>query len=241
MEVLKTASKRDNCSAYYVEEIDQLYLAKKGSNFLQCYFFPCTASGQLVNGQFFECEYRKTHSNHNSGKSQYNYFLFWNELKCEVKRGLKNNKIIFEDIYNKHRENIFPIIVSYESISSTLRKMKSKCENYLPTPHSVNEIIQYLPPNSKLLSITSLNGRQMIHNIQQSCLRAGQNIAIFDESFLQEISQISDMAFIDSTFQYFPSIFQQLMIIHMEVKEYTFVVAMILMTRKTYEAYDDCF
>jgi hypothetical protein len=111
-----------------------------------------------------------------------------------------------------------PIIVLFSSVSSTLRKIKADSNDVLPTPHSVDEIIQHLPPISELLPSTALNGEQAIHAIPSLCIQAGQSIALFTESSLLEISSKSKMAFIDGTFKYFPSIFHQLLIVHFEVK-----------------------
>ncbi|KAG5678333.1 hypothetical protein PVAND_008018 [Polypedilum vanderplanki] len=238
MEIIKIQSKRENCYCYYVPQSEQLYLVKNESLFLTCYIPKCRASGQIKDSKFIIYDTEKTH-NHGSQKYQYYYLKFWAELKEEIKRGIKSNKIIFDEIYQRYRNNISPIIVSYSSVESTLRKLKNKSEDVFPTPHSVEDIIKYIPPNHELTSVTSLNSEQLLHVIPSSCHQAGQNIALFTNTALNSISSHSTMAFIDATYNYFPSIFYQLLIIHFEVQKHAFATIMVFMTRKTFEAYDD--
>jgi hypothetical protein len=115
------------------------------------------------------------------------------------------------------------ILVSYSSVSSSMTKWKAKSNNHLQVPHSVDDILQNLPPHHDPHPVTFIENEQFIHAVPSSCLQAGQSVAVYRKSQLDTISKVSQMAFCDGTFKCFPSYFYQMLVIHFLVKDHVSV------------------
>ena len=116
------------------------------------------------------------------------------------------------------------IIVTYPEVESTMRKWRAKSSDKMVYPHSALEVVNQLPPRQAISSSILLNSEQFVHAIPSSCTEAGISVMLFTESAFDTIDKKNCTVFADGTFQYFPSFFMQLFILHFLVDKHVSMV-----------------
>lgn len=112
------------------------------------------------------------------------------------------------------------VIVTYPNVESTMKIWRRKGNNAPVVPKSSQDIIEQLQDPSINEKFGSCECEKFVHIVPRSCERAGQSIMLMNESNLEKLNKENATCFADATFNFFPSFFRQLFIIHFLVGKF---------------------
>lgn len=117
------------------------------------------------------------------------------------------------------------VIITYPQVQSSMKNWRKEGSTLPRAPKSIEEICASIQENRELNEIFKINDDFFVHIVPAASEDTGISIALLTKSFVSELSsQRKVYGYMDATFKFFPKIFHQLLIIHINVEKHVSVI-----------------